>query len=385
MSSIQNLLNPEARISSSCGSTERKWEGPISPESTSDTSTNAMAERSPPVSGKAQYSDHEPHPNCPDTLSCLPDTDGRPQHTLPVILRCAILGSVKKRLTIRDIYAAMEDKYAYFRNAGPTWKQSVRHHLSLNRLFERQPRPVTDPGFGSYWTVNLSAPPGTKRPRKRGRTSKAVSGPSQTDLAQSDQQKKRGRPRKPLSQRGTSAVPSTLSSPPPLVQGAISSMRTYDHDSEEHTERQGTSHDCNDSEDEYESEEDMVMPRNHDPSASGLDVLGIHEAASRLYTSDRSHRVYSMADKGVIDRMQMEMAGLRRQAADAISVSLRISDQLSEAQAEAARTKAALRATENLLEEEGRKRRETERVAGEENRLRRVAEETIFRLQNQMA
>lgn len=51
-------------------------------------------------------------------------------------------------------------------------QQSVRHHLSLNRLFERQQRPATDPGFGSYWTVNLEAPPGTKRPRKRGRTQK---------------------------------------------------------------------------------------------------------------------------------------------------------------------------------------------------------------------
>lgn len=68
---------------------------------------------------------HEPHPDCPDTLDCLPDTDGRPQHTLPVILRCAILGSPKKRLTIREIYASMEAKYAYYRTAGPTWKVSL--------------------------------------------------------------------------------------------------------------------------------------------------------------------------------------------------------------------------------------------------------------------
>ncbi|KAF9567782.1 hypothetical protein CPC08DRAFT_680482 [Agrocybe pediades] len=117
---------------------------------------------------------HKPHPDCPDTLACLPDTDGRPGHTLPVILRCCILGSPNKRLTIREIYAAMEGKYPYYRGAGDTWKQSVRHHLSLNRLFERQPRPVTDPGFGSYWTVDLLAPPGTKRPRKRGGTGTAV-------------------------------------------------------------------------------------------------------------------------------------------------------------------------------------------------------------------
>lgn len=263
-------------------------------------------------------------------------------------------------------------------------QQSVRHHLSLNRLFERQPRPVTDPGFGSYWTVNLSAPPGTKRPRKRGRTSKAVSGSSQVDSTQSNQQRTRGRPRKLLAQKETSAERSTFTSPPPFTAGAISSTRAYEHDSEEHTERQGSSHGCNRSEDEYESEEDMIIPRNHNPSVSGLDLLGIHEAATRLYSSDKGRHVYSTIDDGVIDRMQIEMAGLRRQAADAISVSLRISDQLAEAQAEAARAKAALRATEGLLEEEGRKRREAERIASEENRSRRAAEELAFRLQNQL-
>src|SRR3984957_19685031 len=72
---------------------------------------------------------HEPHPDCPDDLACLPDTDGRPQHTLPVILRCAILGSTRKRLTIREIYAAMEDKYPYYRTAGQTWK--VFRHLFI--------------------------------------------------------------------------------------------------------------------------------------------------------------------------------------------------------------------------------------------------------------
>lgn len=44
----------------------------------------------------------------------------------------------------------------------------MRHQLSLNRLFELEERPVSLPGQGGYWRVNLSAPPGTKRPRKRG-------------------------------------------------------------------------------------------------------------------------------------------------------------------------------------------------------------------------
>ena len=70
-------------------------------------------------------SSHPPHENCPDSLDCLPDTDDKPQHTLPVILRCAILGSAKRRLTIRDIYAAMEKKYPYYRTAGPAWKVRI--------------------------------------------------------------------------------------------------------------------------------------------------------------------------------------------------------------------------------------------------------------------
>lgn len=78
--------------------------------------------------------DHELHPDCPDTLACLPDTEGRPQHTLPVILRCAILGSPRKRLTIREIYAAMEAKYPYYKSAGPTWKASPPIALNILML-----------------------------------------------------------------------------------------------------------------------------------------------------------------------------------------------------------------------------------------------------------
>ncbi|KAI0652384.1 hypothetical protein C8Q79DRAFT_937353 [Trametes meyenii] len=175
MSSLNNLLNPESSSELSL-----RLQAVHSPSSSNTSPTEkpvegiTAVEIRPPPRAEVIIRAHEPHPDCPDTLACLPDTDGRPQHTLPVILRCTILGSPRKRLTIREIYAAMERKYPYYKTAGPAWKQSVRHHLSLNRLFERQPRPPSDPGFGSYWTVNLDAPPGTKRPRKRGgRSTKA--------------------------------------------------------------------------------------------------------------------------------------------------------------------------------------------------------------------
>jgi len=84
--------------------------------------------------------EHCAHPSCPDTLRCLPDTDGRPQHTLPVILRCAILGSKMKRLTIREIYAAMEEKYPYYRTAGSTWKVGfLLSHLRYKKKTRNSP------------------------------------------------------------------------------------------------------------------------------------------------------------------------------------------------------------------------------------------------------
>lgn len=89
-------------------------------------SPSSPASRTSKTSHNYQESEeHAAHPTCPNTLRCLPDTDGRPQHTLPVILRCAILGSKMKRLTIREIYAAMEEKYPYYRTAGSTWKVSL--------------------------------------------------------------------------------------------------------------------------------------------------------------------------------------------------------------------------------------------------------------------
>ena len=110
----------------------------LAPIHAPSTTKEKEAAAAPSTKSIPSIRSHPPHENCPDTLNCLPDTDGRPQHTLPVILRCTILGSVAKRLTIREIYAAMENKYPYYRTAGPTWKASspvspsVRSHANHN-------------------------------------------------------------------------------------------------------------------------------------------------------------------------------------------------------------------------------------------------------------
>ncbi len=79
--------------------------------------------------------DHQPHDNCPNSLDCLPGTEGRPQHTLPIILRCTILGSARQRLTIRDIYAAMEKKYPLLQDRW-TSMEGDKAAYYLRRIFD---------------------------------------------------------------------------------------------------------------------------------------------------------------------------------------------------------------------------------------------------------
>ncbi|KAF7353030.1 Forkhead box protein J3 [Mycena venus] len=127
----------------------------------------------------------------PINLDSLRDGPPRQQAFLPVLdshpvrilsfASYAIKGSPNQKLLLEDIYYAIESRFPYFRTAPNGWKNSVRHNLSLNPCFEKVPRPLTDRGKGSYWTVNDNVDPRTGVHRIRKKKSKGAKGRSSED------------------------------------------------------------------------------------------------------------------------------------------------------------------------------------------------------------
>jgi len=109
----------------------------------------------------------------------------KPFYPYSTLIRYAIKGSPEQKLLLEDIYYAIESRFPYFRTAPGGWKNSVRHNLSLNPCFEKVPRPLTDRGKGSYWTVNDNVDPRTGVHRIRKKRNKSSQQASQQQSQQS--------------------------------------------------------------------------------------------------------------------------------------------------------------------------------------------------------
>ncbi|KAJ7064411.1 hypothetical protein B0H15DRAFT_187566 [Mycena belliarum] len=111
----------------------------------------------------------------PVDLWCAPEpTDGsRPRINLTTIMMLAIYGSDTKMLTLQGIYKAIIARFQWYNEhrEDTSWKNTIRHSLSLHRQFVKVCRGSFDPGRGMYWMLDLSNGEGLARPRKRRRRS----------------------------------------------------------------------------------------------------------------------------------------------------------------------------------------------------------------------
>ncbi|KAL1915553.1 uncharacterized protein VTP21DRAFT_6677 [Calcarisporiella thermophila] len=79
--------------------------------------------------------------------------DERPPHSYATLIAHAINSSPQKCLTVSEIYEWFLEHYPYFRHTSCPWKNSIRHNLTMKRLFVRV-RPVS--GKGGLWALDYS-------------------------------------------------------------------------------------------------------------------------------------------------------------------------------------------------------------------------------------
>lgn len=78
----------------------------------------------------------------------------KPPYSYATLICMAMQASKATKITLSAIYKWITDNFCYFRHADPTWQNSIRHNLSLNKCFIKVPREKDEPGKGGFWRID---------------------------------------------------------------------------------------------------------------------------------------------------------------------------------------------------------------------------------------
>uniref|UniRef100_A0A3B3TQD2 Forkhead box protein P3-like n=1 Tax=Poecilia latipinna TaxID=48699 RepID=A0A3B3TQD2_9TELE len=82
-------------------------------------------------------------------IECYKYNNIRPPYTYAYLIRWSILESPDKQRTLNEIYNWFTTMFFYFRHNTATWKNAIRHNLSLHKCFVR-----VEGEKGAVWTVD---------------------------------------------------------------------------------------------------------------------------------------------------------------------------------------------------------------------------------------
>ncbi|KAL0840915.1 hypothetical protein ABMA28_014714 [Loxostege sticticalis] len=105
------------------------------------------------------------------------NSEKKPPYSYSTLI-CMAMRYNNDKMTLSAIYSWIRENFKYYRNADPTWQNSIRHNLSLNKVFVKEARSKHEPGKGGFWKLDLAHLEGTKRisnrPHKKKKSSVAV-------------------------------------------------------------------------------------------------------------------------------------------------------------------------------------------------------------------
>lgn len=94
------------------------------------------------------------HGHCPDDVDYKTNPHVKPPYSYATLICMAMHASKKSKITLSAIYSWITENFCYYRHADPTWQNSIRHNLSLNKCFIKVPRQKDEPGKGGFWKID---------------------------------------------------------------------------------------------------------------------------------------------------------------------------------------------------------------------------------------
>ena len=82
----------------------------------------------------------------------------KPPYSYSQLIILAMKESACSKMTLQMIYDWIIENFSYFKKADSSWqitfKNSIRHNLSLNKCFKKIARQKDEPGKGGFWTLD---------------------------------------------------------------------------------------------------------------------------------------------------------------------------------------------------------------------------------------